>query len=133
MLNRFADGIEMEQLTSQQSRTNGTNVSFIADIYVRFLISLIVLPNVAILDCLAQVVEYIRHNTYQSLPLFRPATIHFSTIRYVSQYSCHDTIHNTIRYITTKRLVSCSWASEVCTADKPSWKHACVCCVHHLE
>ena len=23
--------------------------------------------------------------------------------------------------------------SEVCTADKPSWKHACVCCVHHLE
>ena len=23
--------------------------------------------------------------------------------------------------------------SEVCTADKPSWKHTCVCCVHHLE
>ena len=47
----------------------------------------------------------------------------------VSQYSCHDTIH----YITTKCLVSCSWASEVCTADKPYWKHAYVYCVHHLE
>ena len=23
--------------------------------------------------------------------------------------------------------------SEVCTADKPSWKHECVCCVYHLE
>ena len=30
-------------------------------------------------------------------------------------------------------LVSCSWASEVCTADKPSWKHACICRVCHLE
>ena len=54
----------------------------------------------------------------------RPATIHFSTIWYVSRYSCHDTIHDTIRYITTKQegycLMSCSWAQEVCTADKPS-------------
>ena len=53
--------------------------------------------------------------------------IHFSTIRYVSRYSlsrydtypdtvCHDTIHYTIRCITTKQegycLVSCSWAQR---------------------
>ena len=31
--------------------------------------------------------------------IFRPATIHFSTIRYVSRYSCHDMIH-TIQYVT---------------------------------
>ena len=46
----------------------------------------------------------------------RPAMIHFSTIQYVSRYSCHDTIHDTIRYITTKQegycLVSCSWAQK---------------------
>ena len=48
--------------------------------------------------------------------LTRPATIHFSTIRYISRYSCHDMIHDTIRYITTKQegycLVSCSWAQK---------------------
>ena len=42
--------------------------------------------------------------------LIRPATIHFS--RCISRYSCHDTIHDTIRYITTKRLMSCSWAQK---------------------
>ena len=46
--------------------------------------------------------------------LIRPATIHFS--RCISRYSCHDTIHDTIRYITTKQegycLVSCSWAQK---------------------
>ena len=46
----------------------------------------------------------------------RPAMIHFSTIRYVSRYSCHDMKHDTIRYITTKQegycLVSCSWAQK---------------------
>ena len=58
------------------------------------------------------------HNftTFLLMPLHvqlnRPATIHFSTIRYVSQYSCHDTI----RYITTKQegycLVCFSWAQR---------------------
>ena len=57
----------------------------------------------------------------------RPATIHFSTIRYVSRYSCHNTIHDTIRYITTKHRVLLL-GSEVCTADKPSWKHTCLLC-----
>ena len=33
----------------------------------------------------------------------RPATIHFSTKQYVSRYSCHDTIPDMIRYITTKQ------------------------------
>ena len=48
----------------------------------------------------------------------RPATVHFSTIRYmyVSRYSCHDTIHDMIRYITTKQkgycLVACLWAQK---------------------
>ena len=42
----------------------------------------------------------------------RPATIHFSTIWYVSRYRCHDTIHDTICHITTKRLMSCSWAQK---------------------
>ena len=46
----------------------------------------------------------------------RPATIHFSTIRYVSRYSCHDTIHDMICYITTKQegycFMSCSWAQK---------------------
>ena len=37
------------------------------------------------------------------------------------------TLHNNIA--TRVLLVG----SEVCTADKPSWKHACVCCVCHLE
>ena len=46
----------------------------------------------------------------------RPTTTHFSMIRYVSWYSCHDMIHDTILYITTKQegycLVSCSWAQK---------------------
>ena len=63
--------------------------------------------------------------------LSRPATIHFSTIRYASRYSCHDTLHNnkTRRVLPRVLLVG----SEVCTADKPSWKHACVCCVRRIE
>ena len=64
--------------------------------------------------------------------LTRPATIHFSTIRYVSQYSCHDMIHDTIHNNKTRRVLPCVLlvGSEVCTAD---WKHACVCCVRYLE
>ena len=58
--------------------------------------------------------------TFLLMPLHvqlnRPATIHLSTIQYVSRYSCHDTIHDTIPYITTKRegycLVCCSWAQK---------------------
>ena len=53
--------------------------------------------------------------------LNRPATIRFSTIWYVSRYSCHDTIHDTICYITTKCLVSCSWVQKsVQLTCKPS-------------
>ena len=48
----------------------------------------------------------------QPLITNKPATIRFSTIQYVSRYSCHDTIH----YITTKQegycLASCSWAQK---------------------
>ena len=62
--------------------------------------------------------------------------IHFSMIRYVSRYNCHydaryDTLHNN----KTRRVLPHVFlmGSEVCTADKPSWKHACVCCVRHLE
>ena len=28
------------------------------------------------------------------LPMTRPATTHFSTIRYISRYSCHDMVHD---------------------------------------
>ena len=47
----------------------------------------------------------------------RPAMIHFSTIQYVSWYSCQDMIHDTICYMTTVKLegyclVSCSWAQK---------------------
>ena len=59
----------------------------------------------------------------------RPATIHFSAIRYISRYSCHDTIRN----ITCPSPRISLGGSEVCTADNPSWKHACVYCVRHLE
>ena len=51
----------------------------------------------------------------------RPATIHFF----------HDTIHDTIHNNKTPHDLLVG--SEVCTADKPSWKHACVCSVRHLE
>ena len=51
-----------------------------------------------------------------ALAMSRPATIHFCTIRYVSLYSCHNTIHDTIRYITTKQegycVVSSLWAEK---------------------
>ena len=59
--------------------------------------------------------------------IFRPATIHFSPI----QLSWYDT-HDTIRYITTKQGY-CLVGSDVCTADKPSRKHVCFCCVCHIE
>ena len=44
----------------------------------------------------------------------RPTTIHFSTIWYVSRYSCHDTIHNTWHKNKTCRGLR----------NKPSWRHA---------
>ena len=59
-------------------------------------------------SCLCQ---YLCHRV-----ISRPATIHSSTIRYISRYSCHYMIHNMIRCITTKLegycLVSCSWAQK---------------------
>ena len=62
-----------------------------------------------------------------------PATIFFP--RYDTYLDTVVTVRYKIRYIThnnkTPRVLLVG--SEVCTADKPSWKHACVCCVHHLE
>ena len=59
----------------------------------------------------------------------RPATIHFSTIQYESRYSCHDTMHDTIRYITTKQegycLVSCSWAQKSVQLTLEARMHLC--------
>ena len=50
--------------------------------------------------------------------VIRPATIHFSTIRYNTRY---DMLHNnkTRRVLARVLLV----ASEVCTADKPSLEY----------
>ena len=67
------------------------------------------------------IIKFTHRNIYLLIYLVRrfrcrPATIHFSTIRYISRYSCHDTIHDTIQYITTKQeghcLMSCSWAQK---------------------
>ena len=49
----------------------------------------------------------------------RPATIHFSTIQYVSRYSCHDTIRDMMLHNNTMPRVLLV-GSEVYTADKPS-------------
>ena len=74
-----------------------------------------------------------RYSQHYCIVMGRPAMIHFSTIRYVSWYSYPDTIHDTIRYITCPSPYVLLVSSEVCTADKPSWKHACICCVYHPE
>ena len=68
----------------------------------------------------------------------RPATIHFSMIRYVL-YMYPDTVvkiqYDTLHNSKTRRVLPgvLLMGSDVCTADKPSWKHACICCVCHLE
>ena len=64
---------------------------------------------------------------------FKPATIHLFTIRYVSRYRCHDTVHDTIRSVTTKQegywLVSCLWAQKsVQLTSLVASMHACVVC-----
>ena len=76
--------------------------------------------------------NYTQHIYYTKPVNSRPATIHFSTIRIriPIQLSSYDTLHNnkTKRVLPPVLLVG----SEICTADKPSWKHACVCCVRHI-
>ena len=54
-------------------------------------------------------------------------------IQYVSQLSWYDILYDMLRTIITASPHVLLVGSEVCTADKPSRKHACICCVHHLE
>ena len=56
-------------------------------------------------------------------------------IRILIQMSRYSTRYDTLCSNKTRRVLArvLLVGSKVCTADKPSCKHACVCCVHHLE
>ena len=62
-------------------------------------------------------------------------TFFHNTIRIPIQLSWYDTRYDTLHNNKTRRVLPrvLLVGSEVCTADKPSWKHACVCCVRRIE